>query len=354
LASRYALTLPLAPALAAALFLSGCGRPAGVIFDPANTATVWPPAPDVPRIRYLGALSSSADLKPARGAFQGVGEFLFGAEDPQTMLSPLGVCTDGHERVFVADSNAQLVHVLDMSTRQYQQWRPDTGKPPVSLFVQPVALAFDPGGRLLVADSAAAEIFVFDTAGTPAGTIGKGRLKRPCGVAVEPASRRIFVADAESHQIVVFSSDGQEAGRIGTRGSDLGQFNFPTNVAFDREGRLYVSDSLNFRIQVFSTALAPIRQIGKKGDLPGYFAQPKGIAVDANGHILVVDANFEAIQVFTGEGELLMSFGREGQGAGEFWLPSGICADPQGRLFVADSYNQRIQVFESVPEGAPR
>jgi DNA-binding beta-propeller fold protein YncE len=283
-----------------------------------------------------------------------LGEFLFGAEAPHTLFSPLAVCTDGRDRMFVVDSNAQLVHVFDLATRAYQQWRPVTGKPPVSLFAQPVAAAFDPAGRLLVTDSVAAEIFAFDTEGRLLLTLGAGRLKRPCGLAVQPGTRRIFVADAEAHQVVVLSPDGQEVGRVGTRGPDPGQFNFPTNVAFDSTGRLFVSDTLNFRVQVFSPTLVPERQIGRKGDMPGYFAQPKGVAIDINDHLFVVDANFEAVQVFTGEGDLLMSFGREGRGAGEFWLPAGICADAQGRVFVADSYNQRIQVFESLPEGETR
>lgn len=335
--------------LAAAMLLAGCGRPAGPLFETTGTALVWPLPPETARIQYLGSLSTSADLKPARGPFQGLGEMIFGAEPPQTMLSPLAVCRDGGSRLYVADSNGQVLHVFDLESREYLRWRPPETQ---RGFGQPVGVAIGLDGRVLVVDSVAAEVFVFDPAGAFRGVFGAGALKRPCGIAVEPSGGRIFIADAEAHQIVAFTPDGREAGRLGTRGSGPGQFNFPTNLAFDRSGNLFVSDTLNFRIQVFDQRLQPVRQIGTKGDLPGYFSQPKGIAVDPADRLYVVDANFEAVQVFTNTGDLLMAFGREGRAPGEFWLPAGVCADAQGRIWVADSYNQRIQVFQSLTDGS--
>lgn len=331
--------------------IAGCGRAAGVVFDPANRAARWPPPPDAARIAFVGSIASDQDLKPGRGPGRGLGELIFGKEPALTMLSPLGVCTDGAERVFVADSNAQVVHVFDFRSRKYERWRPpeQTAK-----FSQPVAVAFDPVGHLLVCDSVAAVVFVFDSAGGFLGTLGDQRLKRPCGVAVDSAGGRVFVADAAAHQVVVLTREDVEVARIGQRGGALGEFNFPTSVAFDSKGRLYVSDSLNFRVQVFGPDLAPLMQIGRKGDLPGYFSQPKGLALDPEDHLYVVDANFEAVQLFDAEGRLLMSFGREGHGPGEFWLPCGICVDPRGRIWVADSYNRRIQAFDYLPEEKPK
>ena len=69
---------------------------------------------------------------------------------------------------------------------------------------------------------------------------------------------------------------GAELRRIGERGASPGTFNFPTNLALDRDGRLHVADSLNFRIQVFDAALQPLRQVGSQGDRPGYFSPAEG------------------------------------------------------------------------------
>jgi DNA-binding beta-propeller fold protein YncE len=306
----------------------------------------WPPPPDQPRIRYLGQLAADADLKPARPFGQRLGAALFGRKDVRTMLSPIGVCSDGGGRVFVADSNAQLVHVFDLSTRKYQRWQPPRER---GAFSQPVGVGFDPAGRLLVADSVEHAVFAFDREGAFLGVLADS-LERPCAVCVEPGTGRVFVADAGAHQVVILSPEGDELRRVGSRGSGPGEFNFPTAVALDSEGCLFVSDSLNFRVQVFGPDLAFVRQIGRKGDMPGSFAQPKGIAIGPEGHLYVVDAHFEAIQVFDPEGTLLMTFGREGRGPGEFWLPVGIHADAQGRVWVADSYNRRVQAFQYLTE----
>jgi DNA-binding beta-propeller fold protein YncE len=179
-------------------------------------------------------------------------------------------------------------------------------------------------------------------------------LRRPCGLAVDARNDRLYVADAALHQVVIFSPTTQQVvARLGSRGMELGKFNFPTYVAVDSQGQLYVSDSLNFRVQQFGSDFMPIRAIGKKGDMPGYFSTPKGLALDSHDHLYVVDANFEAVQIFSTEGELLLDFGQEGRGPGEFWLPNGIFIDPRNRIWVADTYNRRIEVFDFLPEAQP-
>jgi DNA-binding beta-propeller fold protein YncE len=334
-------------ALMLAVLVSGCQSP-GVIFPPVENAPQFPAPPEVTRISYVGQLATDADLKPGRNFFTTMGQSLFGKDEEHSMLTPFGICTDGKDRLFVSDSNAQVVHVFDLNSRQYFIWKPGEKRN----FSQPVALAWDPAGRLLVADSVAGTILVFDGSGKLLAEWGKGILARPCGVAIDPASHRIFVVDTGAHQLVVLSSNGELERKVGQRGTGLGQFNFPTHVAIDHAGRVYVSDTLNFRVQQFSPDLKPIRQIGSKGDLPGYFSQPKAIAVDSQDHLYVIDSNFEAVQIFNSEGRLLMDFGEEGRGMAEFWLPGGIFIDAHDRIWIADSYNRRIQVFDYHAEAA--
>lgn len=344
-------------AFAATFVLGGCGRPAGVLFDPAASQYRWPPPPDEARIQYLGSLASDADLKPAVSGLAALGESLFGKEDSHAFLSPMAIASDGHDRVFIVDSNAQVVHACNLATRAYERWSPPKGAPG---FSQPVAAVYDPSGRLLVSDSVGGRIFAFGNGGEFLGVLGEGLLKRPCGIAIdargEETGWKIYVADSAAHQVVVLAPGGREIARIGQRGGGPGEFNFPTNVAVDSRGRVYVSDSLNFRVQIFSERLEPVAQLGKKGDMPGYFSQPKGLAVDTHDRLYVVDANFEAVQVFDVSGEksdLLMTFGKEGRGPGEFWLPAGAHVDGAGRLWVADIYNRRVQVFSPIePESA--
>lgn len=330
--------------------LAACGRPKGVIFEPLAAPLRWPQPPEPARIHYVGQLVTSDDLKPALSFGESLGQSLFGKKPSRSMLTPYAVCTDGRDRVFVCDSNAQVVHMFDLDSREYEQWRPD-GE--AAAFSQPVGVAFDTMGQLLVSDAMAGVIFVFSDDGTYLGDFGREDLVRPCGLAVDHLTGRIFVADPGVHQVVVLAMDGEELTRIGRRGIELGQFNFPTNVAVDSIGRLYVSDSMNFRVQVFDGELNPVRQIGRKGDLPGYFSHPKGLALDSDDHLYVIDAHFESIQIFDGEGRLLLAFGEEGSGPGQFWLPTGISIDADDRIWVADSYNRRVQVFQYRPEIEP-
>jgi DNA-binding beta-propeller fold protein YncE len=332
------------------VLFTGCAQKQGEVFPALAKPVLFPSPPEKTRIRYVGQLSTSADLKSPGNLASGIGDVLFGKKPDSSMLSPYALCTDGANRLFVADSNAQLVHVFDINNRHYEQWKPAIGD---KRFSQPVGIAYDPAGKLFVSDSAAGCIYIFDRNGKTLGVIGQGILQRPCGLAFDPKTSHLFVADTGLHQVVILSPTGTQLARLGSRGTGLGQFNFPTNVAIDHQGRIYVSDSLNFRVQQFGPDFAPRRQIGRKGDMPGYFSQPKGIAVDSDDHLYVVDSNFEAVQIFDAEGTLLLNFGAEGRGPAEFWLPAGIFIDPANRIWIADSYNRRVQVLDYVPEAQP-
>ena len=336
--------------LTSSLWVGGCSRAAGVIFEPLETAIRWPPPPDPARIHFVGTLRTDADLKPARSFARGISETLFGRNAARSMLTPYALCMDGDSRVFVCDSNAQVVHVFNLETRSYERWKPDETS---VAFSQPVGIAYDPAGRLFVSDAVAGVIHVFDANGADLGTLGDAYLTRPSGLAVDPGTGRLIIADVGAHQVVVLSLEGSLIHRIGQRGTKLGEFNFPTNVALGHDGSLYVSDTLNFRVQVFDRNFEPVRQIGSKGDLPGYFSHPKGIALNSQGHLYVIDTHFESVQIFDSGGELLMTFGEEGHGPGQFWLPTGIFIDVDDRIWIADSYNQRLQVFAYRPEDQP-
>jgi len=321
----------------------GCAAPKGLIFEPPAKELSWPPPPEEGRIHFVGSLRTDKDLKPSKSFMKGLSEKVFGQNPAHSMLTPYAICTDDQDRVFVCDSNAQVVHVFNLKTRAYEQWKPEA---PAEPFAQPVGVTCDASGRLLVSDSAANTIHVFDQSGHVLGTIGDGDLDKPSGIVVDPRTDRIFVANTGTHQILVLAPDGTLIERVGKRGVELGEFNFPTNLALGHDGSLYVSDTLNFRVQVFDQDLQPVLQIGSKGDLPGYFSHPKGIAIDSQEHVYVIDSHFESVQIFDTEGKLLLTFGEEGHGDGQFWLPTGISIDHQDRIWIADSYNQRIQVYQ--------
>jgi len=328
------------------ILAAGCAAPKP-IFEPINPPIVWPAPPEPARIRYVGQLITSADLKPSVSALEGIGGALFGKKPARSMLTPYAACTDNRDRLFVVDTNAQVVHVFDMKTRKYERIQPTLNQ----LFSQPVGVAYDTiNDRLIVSDSVAATVYIFSSMGGLVAQTPQGLFQRPTGVCFDAINKRIFVADTTAHRIVVIAPNGQPITTFGSRGTAVGQFNYPISVALDHANRLYVCDSLNYRIQEFSPDLQPIKAFGRKGDLPGYFGQPKGLACDSQNNLYVVDASFEAVQLFNPDGQLLLNFGEEGTKSGQFWLPAGIFIDPSDRIWIADSYNRRVQVFQLVRE----
>ncbi len=324
----------------------GCGPPPWEPFGSLEAPLVWPEPPEQPRIMYLGAISTEADLHERGSLFEGFGELLFGRRPVGVLVSPYAVTVDSTGLLYVADSGGAVVHGFNLSTRNYIQFSSlgDDTK-----LQRPVALAAF-ADRLYVVDSTLRQVCVFKRNGEFLFAFGRGRFERPAGIAYRSPENMVYVADAGRHTIHIFNHEGQFVRQLGTRGVGPGQFNFPTHLCLDRSGRLYVSDTLNYRLQVFGPDDRFLRMFGQQGDRPGNFAHPCGVAADRFGNIYVTDRQFENVQVFDSEGRILMAFGQEGNAPGEFWLPAGVFVDDRDRIYVADSFNKRVQIFELLEE----
>jgi hypothetical protein len=119
----------------------------------------------------------------------------------------------------------------------------------------PVDLAREPGGALLVLDRSTARIDRYSAGGVleasfGASGAGLGQMSRPEGIAVAD-NGDIYVADTGNDRIQVFSSGGVFLRSIGSPGSGPAQFRGPRRLAID-DGQLAVSDSGNGRIEVLS------------------------------------------------------------------------------------------------------
>ena len=327
----------------------GCGQKRGNLFTPLPEPVVWPGLPDQPRIEYLGQFTSEDDLKKKVSFVEGVGQTLFGRAEIGIMTSPYGLALDDQEKLFIADSSGPVIHVMDLKTRKYEQFSELAGG---ENLLSPVGLAIV-GDAVYICDSALGKIFVFDKKGGYKFSFGSDRLERPSGIAYSHIRGEVLVADTKRHVITVFDKQGNFLREMGSRGSGPGQFNFPTHLWVDGQGKLYVSDTLNYRVQVFAADGQFLLTLGGHGDRPGYFAHPCGLATDSFGNIYVADRQFENIQIFSSQGQILMAIGSEGHGPGQFWLPAGIFIDQSDRIFVADSFNKRVQVLQLLEGGIP-
>jgi sugar lactone lactonase YvrE len=304
---------------------------------------VWPPAPDTARIKYLYSISKPADIGWTPSFFEKAVSFIAGSIKYRQIVRPHGIFFSPDELLLVTDPGLRIVHKFNLKTRQYDQIKKYDDKHLVS----PIGVTMVERGRLYISDSVLKAVFVFDPFGKPVMEIGPDNFfKRPTGIAFHPLLKRLYVVDTKAHSVHTFDLQGNFLFSIGKRGTDQGEFNFPTSLTVDAEGRIYVNDSLNFRIQVFDPDGNFLYLFGKHGDGTGEFSLPKGVALDSNGHIYVTDGIFDSVQIFNRQGNLLLSFGESGQGPGKLWIPTSVFIDQSDRIFVSDSYNQRIQVFK--------
>jgi len=335
------------------LLMGACARPRRALFALQDTAMVWPLPPERPRIRLLGELRGSDDLKPGKSGWQVFRERLHPREFAPTSLSrPHAIAVSKDDRVYVADPGSASLHVMDLNRRTHRVVT-DAGSEPLR---SPSGVTVG-GTAVFVSDAVIGDVIEYSLAGDFVRRLGV-KLVRPGGIVYCPKNDRLYVVDTGDHRVAVLGQgrddegDGSwsEVGSFGFRGTGEGMFNFPTDIAYHPLLGIVVSDTLNFRVQRFKLDGTFVGSIGQKGNGAGDFSLPKGVAVDRYGHLYVVDAQFENVQIFREDGRLLLPFGQEGSDPGAFSLPSGIAIDQHDRIWVADSYNRRLQVFQYLDE----
>lgn len=317
---------------------------------PAGEELLWPPAPDIPRIRYMTALPAPVSTPAAPASFpQKTVRWLLGlpnrgARQETVLLRPTALWVSG-DMVYVADPGLRAIVTYHLSTKRFSRLPVPRGHPLVS----PVALVVDGTGRLFISDSAARQVLIMSSDGRLLGRLQPRDVPwlRPTGLTFDVVTARVYVADTGRHRICVFDTTNRHLFSFGDRGSGPGQFNLPTYLWMDAKRRtLAVTDSGNFRIQLFDGDGRWQTSLGHTGNRPGYLARPHGVAIDSEGHIYSVDGAMETVQIFNREGRLLLYVGEGGIQAGFFALPGGLFIDSQDRIYVADTYNARIQIFQ--------
>ena len=323
--------------IAIIIITSGCATAPSGPTKPTGTY-VWPIPPATPKIKWITQWSDRYDF----GKPNEVMEFLIGKERVERLRRPNGVVADDEGNVYVADSEIRSIFVFDLEKKALRFLGMGTVAGPVGLAID------NKRGVLFVSDSRLDKVFGFNkTTGDIVLSLGgPGEFRNPSGLVYDDQRDRLYVADTQNHVVKVFDKDGRILFNIGTRGTENGEFNFPSYLALDRNGRLYVVDSFNFRVQIFDTNGKFVKKFGKLGDASGAFSRPMGIGVDSDGHIYVVDAAFNNFQIFDEEGKLLLWVGNPGSKPGEFYLPSGMYIDKKDRIYVTDTFNRRVQVFQ--------
>ena len=306
---------------------------------------VWPLPPDEPRIRFVDMISSSLDFGKSSG---GVSAAFFGEENIEGFSKPYGVAVDRDGKIYVTDIGR--VFIIDLQKKDYELLGTEAGSGRLAI---PIGITVARDGRVFVTDTAQDRVFVYSGKKFVTALGKTGELQSPSGVALDEARGLIYIVDSRKHMVFVYSlKDYAKIREFGQRGGGPGEFNFPTNITVDSDGKVYVVDTANFRIQIFDPEGKYLKTIGALGDSPGSLARPKGVGVDSEGHIYVVDTAFQNFQIFDQEGNVLLFVGGAGFGPGKFALPAGLAIDAQDRIYVVDQMPANLQIFQYIGDKA--
>lgn len=252
-------------------------------------------------------------------------------------------------------------------------------------FNEPSAIAVEPNGNLLVADSGnhairritpVGQVQTIVGNGTPgdaegtantSGLNGTARLNYPCGVA--SSGTYIYIADSNNNkirraylpgdQVITYAGSGTAAWAdgVGTAAS----FKFPAGLAL-APGALFVADTQNHRVRRIETATSSATVSTLAGNsTPGSadgvgasasFRFPRGLAASDSGYLYVADSMNHKIRRVTIEGQATTTAGsgfsgwQDGPGLeNAFSSPKGLAAGSQGKVYVADTWNNRIRLL---------
>ena len=226
----------------------------------------------------------------------------------------------------------------------------ETGRGPGQL-VYPRAIAYDPADRSFFVVDRTARVQHFSGEGKflngwsmPANQLGK-----PVGVSVGPDGN-VWVPDTHYHRVIVYTPAGVEVRRFGAaydprkgEAASAGTFIYPTDVAFDAEGRVFVSEyGGHDRVQVFTQTGKFLYAFGRFGEGPGEFNRPQSMVIEGN-TVYLTDACNHRVVVYKTDGTFVRNFGRVGGGPGEFRFPYGMDRDAAGNLVICEYGNNRVQ-----------
>lgn len=264
---------------------------------------------------------------------------------------------------------------------------------------RPTGLSASSDGRFVVTLRDTQKVMLFGNDGSWIRTWGErgmapGNMLAPLGVALDGTDGRVYVTDRSRLRLIAFSDEGKYlwevpllnpltpvitsdgiivttfgpiakltkqgelVEEVGSRGPDLGQFDYARGIATVGSDGLIVADSNNTRVQRVkfsgSTTATVDWFVGtppKKQDDPDtVFGMPSSVALDDRGRAYVLDGFRHQIVVLDPEdGKEIASFdGLDGETDGRFNMPTSIAYLGGNRFAITDTYNDRVQIVRIV------
>ncbi len=318
-----------------------------LIFFAENSAQNNYDTSNVYKVKFIRSITSIQDIK-SKSFFSKISSLILG-EDNLKLQKPISLIAKDSTELIILDQGLNKLVSLNTEKKRFELIETNLTFPSL------VAISKFKGNKYLFTDSKNDNIYIYNNGTNSIKPLSDSLwLNKPTGIGFVKSKNEIWVSETGNHSVSVLNESGQLIKRIGKRGVGKAEFNFPTSIWVDKNGKVYIVDALNFRIQIFDYDGNFISMFGEQGDATGYFARPKGIAADSYGNIYIADALFHSIQIFNSKGVYLYSFGTQGREKGKFWLPNGLYIDKNDRIYIADSYNSRIQIFQLIKNSYER
>ena len=325
------------------LLLSGCATAP----KEDSIKLVWPAPPLPKRIEFVRSIYGENDINADYTYKPDLVDFLSGKKPPENRITePMGMAiSEDTQRLYVSDFVQMAVYEFDFGKKKFSKVNKDRQ------LERPAGIALDADENIYVVESDKKGIDVMDKNGKELRFITDPSISRPTGIAIDKNRKKIYLCDTAhqkdaEHTVKIFDLQGKLLGVIGKgKGSDPGQFLFPSYVTVDQTGNVYVTDTLNSRIQKFDPDGKFVVQFGERGNGWGMFDKPKGSAIDSFGNLYAVDSGWSNVQIFNNKQQILLFFGGRGSIPGLLGNPSSIVIDKNNRIYVGDSLNHRVEVY---------
>jgi sugar lactone lactonase YvrE len=267
--------------------------------------------------------------------------------------TPAGMAVGPDGNLYFADLDYHVIRRLNPNgsvTTVAGAGKPGPAKENVTAleasFYYPVAVAFDNGGAMYVADQFNQKIRRLSTKGSittiagtgEAGDAGDGgpgveaQLNYPTAIALDPKGDYLYIAEAMSHRvrrlhlatgvITPVAGTGKE-GISGEGGPALqAQLGLPLALTFDKDGNLLIAEG-------WTVGLGPEDKISFTNRL---------LKVTADGKLVRIAGQKLANYGFGGDGEDALK--------AVFNDPAGLAVDADGAIYISDCYNNRIRALK--------
>ena len=186
-----------------------------------------------------------------------------------------------------------------------------------------------------------ARVSIFSESGEYLNSYTHKDMKSLWGIAIH--RNNVYVTDWEAHAVfhLKIEANLRLVSRVGSRGSGIGQFDYPLQLAISNNGDVYIADRDNSRIQILDSSLQPIREVTHPS-----MHRPRDVKLTVEEMYVLSPYDSPCVHVFTHTGHKIRSLITCGSGM-QVTGSSFFCLGNEKNLIVSDTLAHQIKIFSN-------